>query len=84
MKLTYEQLRMLAQLGPANEKIVLKNRKGQTVKPAIDKWHLNNLKETRFTSLGAPPRPSPAPSESPFQTSRAPSSSVLRQPRGRP
>ncbi len=83
MKLTYEQLRMLAQLGPANEKIVLKNRKGQTVKPAIDKWHLNNLKETRFTSLGAPQRPSHAPSESPFQISLLPSSSPRRRPVGK-
>jgi 16S rRNA G1207 methylase RsmC len=33
MKLTYEQMRMLAQLGPANDRIIVKNRKGHIIKP---------------------------------------------------
>jgi hypothetical protein len=36
-KLTYEQMRVLAQLGQSNDRIVLKNRKGQILKPAIHK-----------------------------------------------
>ena len=53
MKLTYEQMRALAQLGPSNDRILLKNKKGQILKPAIDKWH-PNLKETRFTCMEEP------------------------------
>jgi len=62
MKLTYEQYRMLAQLGPSNDRILLKNKKGQIIKPNV-KWD-PNPKETRFTSMAMQPRPSPAPMES--------------------
>ena len=56
MKLTYEQLRHLAQLGPSsNDRIVLKNKKGQTLKTTIHKWD-QSPNETRFTSLATPPR----------------------------
>ena len=60
MKLTYEQYRMLAQLGPSNDRIILKNKKGQIIKPSVNKWD-QNLKETRFTSMAVPPKPFLAP-----------------------
>ena len=63
MKLTYEQYRMLASLGPANDRIILKNKKGQILK-RDNKWDPNHhLKETRYTSLATLPRPSPAHAE---------------------
>ena len=68
MKLTYEQYRMLAQLGPANDRIIVKNRKGHIIKPNV-KWD-PNPKETRFTSMAVPPRPSHAPTGSPLHPFR--------------
>ncbi len=58
MKLTYEQYRALAELGPSNDRIVVKNRKGHILKPATHKWRPNNLGATQFTCMGAPQRPS--------------------------
>ena len=81
MKLTYEQYRMLAQLGPANDRIVVKNRKGHIIKPNV-KWDLNP-KETRFSSSAMQPRPSPAHSGNPSLTCLHPSYSPLQRPRGK-
>ena len=54
MKLTYEQMRQLAQLGPSNDRIILKNRKGQIIKPNV-KWD-PNPQETRYMSSAVQPR----------------------------
>ena len=81
MKLTYEQYRMLAQLGPANDRIIVKNRKGHIIKPNV-KWD-PNPKETRFTSMAVPPRPSHAHTENHSLTCLRPSSSPPLRPRGK-
>jgi hypothetical protein len=81
MKLTYEQMRMLAQLGPANDRIIVKNKKGNIIKPNI-KWD-QNPNETRFTSMAAPPRPFLARMENHSLTCLHPSSSPPLRPRGR-
>ena len=59
MKLTYEQMRTLAQMGPANDKIILKNKKGQILKSANYKWD-HPQKETKSTFLEVQQRPSHA------------------------
>ena len=82
MKLTYEQYRMLAQLGSSNDRIVVKNKKGRIVKPS--QWDPNeHLKETRFTSTAAPPRPFLAHMENHSQTCLHPSSSPPLRLRGK-
>ena len=45
MKLTYEMLRHLSEIDVAGGKVVLKNRKGHVLKPALKKWQ--SPKETR-------------------------------------
>ena len=83
MKLTYEQLRMLAQLGPSNDRIVLKNRKGHVIKPNV-KWDAASaLKETRYRSSAVQPRPFHAHTGSLFQISPPASSSQLPRLRGK-
>ena len=56
MKLTYEQYRMLAQMGPASDKIVLKNTKGKILKSGIYKWD-HPQKETKYMCMGVQPFP---------------------------
>ena len=80
MKLTYEQYRMLAQLGPSNDRIIVKNRKGHIIKPSLNKWD-QNLKETRFMSSAVPPKPFLAHTENHSLTCLRPSCSPLLQPR---
>ena len=41
---------MLAQLGPSNDRIVVKNKKGQILKPPIHKWD-QSPKGTQSTSM---------------------------------
>ena len=60
MKLTYDQYRMLAQLGPANDRIILKSKKGHVLKPPVDKWH-ESQEAMRFMSTQGLQRPSHAP-----------------------
>ena len=67
MKLTYEMLRHLSTMDAAGGKVVLKNRKGHVLKPALKKWH-QSPKETRSTSTMVPQRPSHAPMENHSQT----------------
>ena len=67
MKLTYEQYRMLASLGPSNDRIIVKNKKGHVIKPNI-KWDLNP-KETRYMSSAVHPRQSPVHTASPLEIS---------------
>ena len=69
MKLTYEQYRMLASLGPSNDRIIVKNRKGHIIKPNI-KWDQNeHLKETRYMSSAVHPKPSHALTANPLEIS---------------
>ena len=82
MKLTYEQYRMLAQMGPANDKIVLKNKKGQILKSANYKWD-HPQKETKSMCMEVQQRPSPAPTVNHFLTCPHPSSLPRLQPRGK-
>ena len=37
-KLSYEQMRHLAELGDGSGKLTIKNRDGKVLKPAIKKW----------------------------------------------
>ena len=91
MKLTYEQMRMLAQLGPSNDRIVLKNKTGRLLKPPMSKWHqslavassLGCAKGTQYTCMGAPQKPSHAPMESRSPTSPPASSLQLPLRRGK-
>ena len=82
MKLNYDQYRMLAQLGPANDRIILKNKKGIVLKPPLDKWH-QSQEATRFMSMGVPQRPSHAPTVNLSLTSLRPSYSQPLRPRGK-
>ena len=61
MKLTYEMLRHLSEIDEGG-KLVIKNRKGHVLKPALKKWH-QSPQETRSTSTMVPQRPSHAPME---------------------
>ena len=67
MKLTYEMLRRLSEIDDGG-KLVIKNRKGHVLKPALKKWH-QSPQETRFTSTMVPQRPSHALMENHSQTS---------------
>ena len=59
MKLTYEQMRHLAELGDGEGRITLKNKKGVTLKPTLKKWHQSQTtKETKSMFLEAPQRQS--------------------------
>ena len=82
MKLTYEQMRMLAQLGPSNDRIVVKNKKGRILKPLIHKWD-QSPKGTQYTCMGAQPKPYHAPMESRSPIFPPASSSQLQRPRGK-
>jgi len=66
MRLTYEQMRQLAQLGPANDRIIVKNKKGQILKPPLHKCHQNQVGVTQFTSMAERPKPSHVLTGSPF------------------
>ena len=60
MKLTYEQMRHLAELGEGPGKLTIKNRAGQVLRPAIKKWG-ETPKETGYMSLAGLPRQNRAP-----------------------
>lgn len=75
MKLTYEQMRHLAQLGPStSDRITVKNKKGHVLKPSVHKWH-PSLKETRSTCMVEPQKQSHVHMASPFLTYPPPLSS---------
>ena len=82
MKLNYEQYRMLAQLGPSNDRIVIKNRKGVILKPAVHKWH-PRLKGMQYTCTEEPQRPFHAHTESRSLISRQAGSSPRQVFRGK-
>ena len=73
---------MLAQLGPASDKIILKNKKGQILKSNNYKWG-HPQKVTKSTCLGGLPKQSHALTVSPFLTCPHPSSLPRPQLRGK-
>ena len=83
MKLTYEQMRTLAQMGPANDKIILKNKKGQILKSANYKWD-HPQKETKSMCLEVQQRPSHVPRVNHLLTFPHPSSLPPLRLQGRP
>ena len=54
MKLTYEQMRLLSEIGDAHSKITIKNKKGHVLHPTIKKW---GNKETKSMSTPELQRP---------------------------
>ena len=82
MKLTYDQLRQLSQIGSTEGRIIVKNKKGKILKPPLNKWD-RPQKETRSTCLEVQPRPSHAPTASHFLTCPPASSSPRPQLRGK-
>jgi hypothetical protein len=59
-KLTYEQMRHLAELGDGPGKLTIKNRAGKVLRPALKKWG-EIPRETRSMFSAAPPRQNRAP-----------------------
>ena len=82
MKLTYEQMRQLSELGGPTTKVVIKNRKGQVIRPREKKWG-PSPQAMKSKSMGGLLRPSLAHSENPSQIYQLPSSSQHLQLRGR-
>jgi hypothetical protein len=54
VKLTYEQMRHLAELGDGGGKMPIKNRKGVTLKPTLKKWQSQTKMEIGSTSSEVP------------------------------
>lgn len=80
VKLTYEQMRHLAELGDGG-KLTVKNREGKVLKPTLKKWGPNaNPKATRSTCMEVPQKPNRAPTASHSQTSQQVFSSPLQRP----
>ena len=67
MKLNYDQMRQLAQLGQTDHKLVIKNKKGVVLKPAQKKWD-PSPKEIRSTCLAVQQKPSHAVTANRFLT----------------
>ncbi len=66
MKLTYEQMRLLSEIGDTHGKITIKTKKGHVLRPSIKKW--GNHKETKsmFTPELQKPYHVPTVSHSPI------------------
>ena len=79
MKLTYEQMRLLSEIGDTHGKITIKNNKGHVLRPTIKKW--GNHKETKSMSTPELQRPFHVPmvSHSPI----CPQVSYSQRPRPR-
>ena len=60
-KLTYDQMRHLADLGTDGGRLTIKNKKGLVLKPTLKKWH-QSPKATLFMFTGVQPTQSHAPS----------------------
>jgi hypothetical protein len=67
MKLVYEQLRLLSEIGDAHSKITIKNKKGHVLRPTIKKW---GSKETKSMSTPELLKPLPPLTASHSVTSR--------------
>ena len=77
MKLTYEQMRLLSEIGDAHSKITIKDKKGHILRPTIKKWG-NKDKDVKSMSSPELQRPFYAPmvSHSPIY----PQASGLQRP----
>ena len=82
-KLTYDQMRHLADLGTDGGRLTIKNKKGLVLKPTLKKWH-QSQKATAFMFSAGPPTQSHAPSAHPSLTCQPASSSPHLRPRGKP
>ena len=58
MKLTYDQMRLLSEIGDPHGKITIKNTKGHILRANIKKW---GNKDGKSTFTQEPQRPFPAP-----------------------
>ena len=58
MKLTYEQMRLLSEMGDTHSGVTLKNRKGHILRPRIKEW---GNKETKSMSSQELQKPFHAP-----------------------
>ena len=82
-KLTYEQMRHLADLGSDGGRLTVKNKKGLVLKPTLKKWH-QSPKATVFTFTGAQPTQSHALLAHPSLTYQPASSLPHPRPRAKP
>ena len=84
MKLSYEQMRMLSEIGDPGGRVVVKNRAGKVLQPALKKWGRNaSPKETPSMCMAGQQKPSHAHMGSHLQTCPQVSSWPLLRPRGR-
>jgi hypothetical protein len=58
MKLTYEQMRLLSEIGDTHSKMTIKDKKGHVLRPTIKEW---GNKDEKSMSSPEPQRPFPAP-----------------------
>lgn len=77
-KLTYDQMRHLADLGTDGGRLTIKNKKGVVLKPTLKKWH-QSQKAMVFTFTAGPPTQPPLLTGNPSLTFQQASS--LPRPR---
>ena len=78
VKLTYEQMRHLAELGDSGGRLTVKNRLGKVLQPTLKRWGRNESpKETRSMCTAVQPKPSHAPMGNPSPTCQQASCSQL-------
>ena len=79
MKLTYEQMRLLSEIGDTHSNVTIKSRKGHVLRAPIKKWGNKDGKDGKSMSSPEPQRPFHAPmvSHSPIY----PQASCLQHPR---
>ena len=59
-KLTYEQMRQLAELGDDGGRVVIKNREGKVLRPALKQWKGSHpAGHSSFFGVGATGLPAP-------------------------
>ena len=84
VKLTYEQMRRLAEVGDGPQNLSIKNRDGKVLRPTLKKWGLNATpKETKSMCTAVPPKQNHAPMGNHSPTCLHPSSCALPQRPGR-
>ena len=84
VKLSYEQMRMLSEIGDAGGRVVVKNRAGKVLQPALKKWGRNaSPKETPSMCMAGQQKPSHAHMGNHLQTCPQVSSSQRPQQVGR-
>ena len=65
MKLTYDQMRLLSEIGDPHGKLTIKNTKGHVLRPALKKW---GNKDGKSTFTQEPLRPYHVPTVNRSQT----------------